>query len=60
VNQFEKKHALSVPENTGPRGLYKTILVGAVDFVEAARSWGGQPFVLSIQVGAPGLTGKEE
>jgi hypothetical protein len=26
VTQCEKKRALSVPENTGRRGLYKTVL----------------------------------
>jgi len=26
VIQVEKNHALSVPENTGRRGLYKTVL----------------------------------
>jgi hypothetical protein len=28
VTQFEKKRALSVPENSGRRGLYKTVLFG--------------------------------
>src|SRR5882762_4356968 len=28
VTQFGKKRALSAPENTGWRGLYKTVLVG--------------------------------
>jgi hypothetical protein len=26
VTQFKKKRALSVPENTGRRGLYKTVI----------------------------------
>jgi hypothetical protein len=47
VTQFGKKRALSAPENTGRRGLYKTVLVGVVGLVEAARFWGGQLFVLS-------------
>jgi hypothetical protein len=61
VTQFKKKRALSVPKNTvhhsrraenvlrerdGEASSKPSILV-AVDLVEAARSWGGQPFVLS-------------
>jgi len=28
VVYFEKKRALSIPDNTGRRGLYKTVAVG--------------------------------
>jgi hypothetical protein len=29
MTQFEEKRALPVPENSGRRGLYKTVLVGS-------------------------------
>jgi hypothetical protein len=43
VGQFESKRALSVPKNTGRRGLYKTIwAILGFALVAAARFLGGQ------------------
>src|SRR5260221_3007212 len=40
--QLDSKSALSVPKNTGRRGLYTTVLHWRCGFVGAARFWGGQ------------------
>jgi len=49
--QFEKKGALSIPKNAVHRerdgeAATRPPLLVAVNFVAAARSWGGQLFVL--------------
>src|ERR1700730_5666868 len=46
AGEFESKHALSVPKNTGRRGLYKNnVAIVRSAFVAAARFLGGQVFV---------------
>ena len=51
MTQFEKKGALSIPKNTVHRerdgeAATRPPLLVAGNFVAAARSWGGQMFVL--------------
>jgi hypothetical protein len=44
VGQFLSKPALSVPKGMGRRGLYETIEICVVGFVEAARFFGRAVF----------------
>jgi hypothetical protein len=37
VTLFDHEHAHSVPKDTGRNGLYKSVILSAIGFVEAAR-----------------------
>ena len=46
-SEFIRECAHSVPKSVGRNGLYKTVPMVLVDFVEVARLWGGQQFASS-------------